>query len=202
MLNFWRAIFYSDLLAPVFKAVATALGVTPQVCKEYCTSGVMMYGLQFTIIVLIVIAAIVLIRLFGLLNPGNLPKYNPGNMDQVKNSPLKGKRFIFLGSSVTKGFASFGKSFVDMVAARNGAVCVKEAVSGTTLVDNGPKSYISRLKTIDAKTPCDVFVCQLSTNDATKKLPLGKLSAGTGLADFDTKTMHRGCPGVFTHSRG
>ena len=34
MLNFWRAIFYSDLLAPVFKAVATALGVTPQVCKD------------------------------------------------------------------------------------------------------------------------------------------------------------------------
>lgn len=190
MLNFWRAIFYSDLLAPVFNAVAAALGVTPQVCKEYCTSGIMMYGLQFTVLVVAVIAAIVLIWLFGLLNPGNLPKYNPDRMDKVKNSPLKGKRFIFLGSSVTKGFASFGKSFVDMVAARNDAVCVKEAASGTTLVDNGPKSYISRLKTIDAKTPCDVFVCQLSTNDATKKLPLGKLSAGTGLADFDTKTVY------------
>lgn len=87
MLNFWRAIFYSDLLAPVFNAVAAALGVTPQVCKEYCTSGIMMYGLQFTVLVVAVIAAIVLIWLFGLLNPGNLPKYNPDRMDMKSGAP-------------------------------------------------------------------------------------------------------------------
>ena len=51
----------------------------------------------------------------------------------MKNSPLKGKNFIFLGSSVTKGFAAYGQSFADMIAARNDAHCVKEAVSGTTL---------------------------------------------------------------------
>ena len=38
MLSFWRAIFYSSLLDPIFTAVASALGVTKQVCKEYCTS--------------------------------------------------------------------------------------------------------------------------------------------------------------------
>lgn len=189
MLSFWRAIFYSPVLDPIFKAVSSALGVTKQVCKEYCTSGIMTYGLQMLIIVLIIIALIVVIRLFGLLNTGNLPKHNPDKMNKVSNSALKGKNFIFLGSSVTKGFAAYGKSFVDMIATRNGANCVKEAASGTTLVDNGPKSYISRLKTISPKTPCDAFVCQLSTNDATKKLPLGTITASTEMASFDTKTV-------------
>ena len=52
MLSFWRAIFYSSLLDPIFTAVASALGVTKQVCKEYCTSGVMEYGLTMLLIVL------------------------------------------------------------------------------------------------------------------------------------------------------
>ncbi len=189
MLSFWRAIFYSPVLDPIFKAVASALNVSKQVCKEYCTSGVMMYGLQIAVIVLLVLAAIFVVRLLGLLNLGNTSKYNPDKMSKNSGSPLKGKSLIFLGSSVTKGFAAYGKSFVDMIAVRTGASCVKEAVSGTTLVDNGPKSYVSRLKNIDAKTPCDVFVCQLSTNDATKKLPLGKVSEGAELAGFDTKTV-------------
>lgn len=188
MLSFWRAIFYSSLLDPIFTAVASALGVTKQVCKEYCTSGVMEYGLTMLLIVLAVILVIVLIRVFGLLNGGNLSgKYNPESLEKVKSSPLAGKNIVFLGSSVTKGFAAYGKSFVDMIAARTGATCVKEAVSGTTLVDDNAKSYVARLKALDPKTPCDLFVCQLSTNDATKKRPLGKVAAA-GEA-YDTKTI-------------
>ena len=150
MLSFWRAIFYSSLLDPIFTAVASALGVTKQVCKEYCTSGVMEYGLTMLLIVLAVILVIVLIRVFGLLNGGNLSgKYNPESLEKVKSSPLAGKNIVFLGSSVTKGFAAYGKSFVDMIAARTGATCVKEAVSGTTLVDDNAKSYVTRLKALD-----------------------------------------------------
>ena len=82
MLSFWRAIFYSSLLDPIFTAVASALGVTKQVCKEYCTSGVMEYGLTMLLIVLAVILVIVLIRVFGLLNGGNLSgKYNPESLE-------------------------------------------------------------------------------------------------------------------------
>lgn len=53
---------------------------------------------------------------------------------------------IFLGSSVTYGAASQGVSFADFIARRNGCEAIKEAVSGTTLVDNGSDSYVSRLK--------------------------------------------------------
>lgn len=189
MLEFWRAIFYSQALDPIFAAVAGAMNVSKQVCKEYCTSGVMLYGPTMAVIVVAVIAVLFLVKLFGWLNAGNLPKYNPDKMDKVPGSPLQGKHLIFLGSSVTKGFAAYGKSFADMIAARTGAVCVKEAVSGTTLADNGAKSYVSRLKAMDKNTPCDVFVCQLSTNDATKKVPLGAVAAGKDPAGFDTATV-------------
>ena len=72
---------------------------------------------------------------------------------------------------------------------RNGCTMVKEAVSGTTLVDLGSSSYISRMKTIDASVHADLFVCQLSTNDATKNLPLGEVSDSRQLSDFDTSTV-------------
>lgn len=96
-----------------------------------------------------------------------------------KEGPLSGKKIIFLGSSVTYGARSEGESFVDFLEKADGITAVKEAVSGTTLVDNGEKSYVSRMKMIDKNIKADVFVCQLSTNDASKNLPLGKIGDGT-----------------------
>jgi len=82
---------------------------------------------------------------------------------------LKGKRVLFLGSSVTYGAASGGVSFAEVTAELCGFECVKEAVSGTTLADINEKSYISRLKrNVDKNSHFDLFVCQLSTNDAGK----------------------------------
>ena len=81
------------------------------------------------------------------------------------------KNVIFLGSSVTYGFASDGVSFADFLHEKYGFNMIKEAVSGTTLVDKDDQSYVSRLKNINADE-CDLFVCQLSTNDASLDLPL------------------------------
>ena len=81
---------------------------------------------------------------------------------------MAGKHLIFLGSSVTYGSASGGVSFADFISRRNGCAITKEAVSGTTLVDEGEDSYISRLKKLDKSIPADLFICQLSTNDATQ----------------------------------
>ena len=107
---------------------------------------------------------------------GNQSRYDASEAGVYDNSPLRGKNVIFLGSSVTYGAASCGVSFVEDLCARHGCTMVKEAVSGTTLVDLGSSSYISRMKTIDASVHADLFVCQLSTNDATKNLPLGEVS--------------------------
>ena len=122
--------------------------------------------------------------------PGNADEYHIENVEQLDNSPLDGKRLCFLGSSVTLGASSLEVSFADYIAKRNNCYYVKEAVSGTTLVDNGSNSYIQRMtQNIDQDEQFDVFICQLSTNDATKKMPIGTISDGTKLSDFDTSTV-------------
>ena len=70
------------------------------------------------------------------------------------------KRIIFLGSSVTFGSASGGVSFADIICEKNGYEMIKEAVSGTTLVDSDDQSYVSRLRNIDCDS-ADLFICQL-----------------------------------------
>ena len=80
--------------------------------------------------------------------------------------------------------------FVDYISYRNGCEYVKEAVSGTTLVDNGKTSYIQRMKNnIGTDEKFDAFVCQLSTNDASKEMPMGEISSSENLEDFDTQTI-------------
>ena len=121
-------------------------------------------------------------------------------MDQLKHSksPLEGKTIIFLGSSVTYGAAAEGQSFVELFEAEDGVDAIKEAKSGTTLVDSDSvsglsaadgDSYVSRLRRLDTDIKADCVVVQLSTNDATQKKPLGIISEGTELSDFDTGTV-------------
>ena len=88
---------------------------------------------------------------------------------------LKDKKILFLGSSVTYGSAAGGYSFVEAASEICGYSYIKEAVSGTTLVDIGDKSYIARLKKIDKNEKIDLFVCQLSTNDAARDFDLDKI---------------------------
>lgn len=109
---------------------------------------------------------------------------------------LKNKTILFLGSSVTYGSASQGVSFVDIIRDNCGVLCIKEAVSGTTLADINEKSYVSRLKSIDKTIKLDLFVCQLSTNDATKKIDMMEIEkAICFILDYVKATF--GCPVVF-----
>ena len=82
---------------------------------------------------------------------------------------LTGKTVLFLGSSVTYGSESGGVSFADIMSEICGMRCIKEAVSGTTLADVNDRSYVSRLKKVDRTQKVDLFICQLSTNDASPK---------------------------------
>ncbi len=125
----------------------------------------------------------------GMFAKGNNEKYSVKSTQALESSPIKDKTIIFLGSSVTYGSAAKGESFVDYLEKRDGIKPVKEAVSGTCLVDESEKSYVSRLKKIDKNIKPDAFICQLSTNDATKKKPLGKVDSGFSEEDFDTKTV-------------
>lgn len=131
--------------------------------------------------------------------PGNRDEYNVENLEKHPDSPLSGKNIIFLGSSVTYGAAAEGQSFVELFESLDGVNVIKEAESGTTLADktsvlaliafgNGD-SYVKRLKQVDQSFKADCLVCQLSTNDASMKMPLGEISEGKDPAGFDTKTV-------------
>lgn len=143
---------------------------------------------------------------------GNADKYNAEQLEKHADSPLKGKTIIFLGSSVTYGAAAEGRSFIELFEAVDGVNAIKEAVSGTTLVDkdsaladvasgNGD-SYIKRLKGLDTSAKADCVVVQLSTNDATLKQPLGKISGGTELNSFDTQTVTGAMEWIICYSQG
>lgn len=122
--------------------------------------------------------------------PGNSPEYGMDSVDLLEGNPLEGRNVLFLGSSVTYGAASLREGIPEYFAARLGCTFTKEAVSGTTLADNGSSSYVQRLlKNVDPATPYSLVVCQLSTNDATKKLPLGQIAQGTDKDSFDTATV-------------
>lgn len=126
----------------------------------------------------------------GYFQKGNRSSYALKKVEKLEHSSLEGKNIAFLGSSVTEGARSKGVSFVEYMGKRNGFTYVKEAVSGTTLVDDGPKSYVQRmLNNLDPSDKYDVFICQLSTNDATQGLPLGKVSESESMDEFDTATV-------------
>lgn len=148
-------------------------------------------------------------RLAGM--SGNAAKYDFTQLQKIDNSPLEGKTVLFLGSSVTNGASSLHNSLPEYFSARMGCRSIKEAVDGTTLVDNGTNSYIQRmLSNVSASEPIDLLICQLSTNDASKEMPLGEIHTGKSLLDFDTSTVTGaieyivcyaqetwGCPTVF-----
>ena len=122
--------------------------------------------------------------------PGNADEYNMDTVDRLEDNPLEGKRVLFLGSSVTFGSASRQQGIPEYFGARFGCEYTKEAVSGTTLVDNGRGSYVQRLiNNVDKSKDYDLMICQLSTNDATNNLPLGEISDSKNLEDFDTSTI-------------
>ena len=120
--------------------------------------------------------------------PGNADRYAVSQVKLSGDETLKGKTVIFLGSSVTYGAASLGESFADDLGARLQCNVVKEAVSGTTLVTTSPNSYVKRLDNIKTQQ-ADLFICQLSTNDASQKKPLGEISSSERIEDFDTSTV-------------
>ena len=127
------------------------------------------------------------------LLPGNDIRYSLDKTLPGSDPVLQGKTVLFLGSSVTYGFAALGEAFPDYMRKRDGMNSVKEAVSGTTLVwdENEKESYIERLQKMDTQIHADAFMCQLSTNDAKpdKPKPLGEISDSRDIKDFDITTI-------------
>lgn len=116
--------------------------------------------------------------------------------------PLSGLQIAWLGSSVTYGQGAGGYSMADAIAENHAATeCYKYAISGTTLAeyagehamptDEGGShgSYVYRMEQLNKDQKYDLFIVQLSTNDATVGIPMGEISADQELASQDTSTV-------------
>lgn len=122
--------------------------------------------------------------------PGNAESYGMDLLSAMEDSPLEGKKILFLGSSVTYGAASLREGIPEYFANRLKAEVTKEAVSGTTLTDDSNSSYVHRLiKNVNSSEEYDLVVIQLSTNDASKDKPLGEIAIDKDIESFDTKTI-------------
>ncbi len=120
---------------------------------------------------------------------GNSEKYSFDSIEKLEGNPLEGKTICVLGSSVADGYSSGHYAVGEYFEARFGCNLIKETVSGTTLTNLYSNSYVSRMvNNIDA-TEIDLFICQLSTNDASMNLALGEVSESTNPADFNQWTI-------------
>lgn len=120
---------------------------------------------------------------------GNAAEFGPDRLAFNPHSPLAGKSIAFLGSSVTYGAASNGKSFVDFLQARDGVQVTKSAISGTTLAGQEAGGYLDRLRhDFDPDNHYDLFVCQLSTNDNRHGKKLGQVTPENQRDHFDLST--------------
>ena len=129
---------------------------------------------------------------------GNSETYDFDRIERLEGNPLEGKHLAVLGSSVTYGAASLQNSLGEYFQQRFGMELTKEAVSGTTLADKGGSSYVDRIKNIDKDADIDLFICQLSTNDASLNCPLGDISKD---GNFDVTTTTGAMEYIITYAR-
>ncbi len=115
---------------------------------------------------------------------GNNEIYSCEKIEKNENSPLKDKHIAFLGSSITAGYASLNESFADFLSAKDGVISYKEAVNGTTLADINSSSYVSRLSNFPKDLPLDLFILQLSTNDANGAPKIGEIDSADKKTTF------------------
>ncbi len=115
------------------------------------------------------LALLTLVTSCDSLASSNANEYAPERQEKKENA-LNGKTLYFLGSSVTLGMRSEECAVPDYLEAIDGMHCVKDAISGTTLIsEEEGDSYYARLvhsKHFDKEADIDAFVLQLSTNDA------------------------------------
>ena len=170
--------------------------------------------LWITLTAIVVILAILVFLVLGMLRgfepgeglynnmmarePGNSTTYDFDKIERFEGNPLEGKHLCVLGSSVTYGAASLQNSLGEYFRQRFGMELTKEAVSGTTLADFTGSSYVDRIQTIDKDADIDLFICQLSTNDATLNRPLGDISRD---GNFDVTTTTGAMEYIITYAR-
>ena len=142
------------------------------------------------------------------LHPGNVDEYAVANFPTLEDSPLAGRTFFWLGSSVTVGSNALNESMADFIAKKYRCTCIKEAVSGTTLATYKKNSYVERLDAYLASTDrpehVDAVIVQLSTNDQYRPEDFGVVTPSEvrDPAAFDTATTFGAMEYIIATAKG
>lgn len=130
-------------------------------------------------------------------------RFKLSRVERKEGSPLAGKTIYWLGSSVTDGQNAEHISTAEFLDARTGSTSVKEAVSGTTILDIGRDdggSYTYRLvngEHFDKNATIDAFICQISTNDAkSENLDYWGTITDADMTDMDAFDLSTSIGGV------
>ena len=129
-------------------------------------------------------------------------KFTNSTEEKDPSDSLSGLNIAWLGSSVTYGQGANGYSMADQMAANHPAAhSYKYAISGTTLADcrygasmptdgeGSHGSYVCRMEQLDKTQKYDLFIVQLSTNDATNGIPMGEISMDQKLSSQNRRTV-------------
>lgn len=138
---------------------------------------------------------------YAMISEGNKEEYSFAQIEKSKDPVLKEKKVAVLGSSVAFGAAADGNSIGEYLKQRFDVELYKEAVSSTTLADIMPWSYVRRIRKLNKDVDYDLFICQLSTNDATLKVKLGEISDGEDIDALDLKTASGALEYIILYAR-
>ena len=100
------------------------------------TKKVILRILAAILAIIIVVGASTVQQLFavtGMKNEGNSDTYNPENVTMKADSPIKGKKLLWLGSSVFQGFGARNTSPALWIDAMDGTISTIEVKGGTFL---------------------------------------------------------------------
>lgn len=142
---------------------------------------------------------------------GNASRYDLEHFSVLGDNELKGRTVLFLGSSITYGSATGGLSFPDYIAKRNQLNYVdsdiehtmKQAVPGKTMACIGDGlSYVERISRLDQYDHADVFLCQLSVNDANHVQILGESTGSENVVSeaSEAKTVGQAIDYIIDHA--
>ncbi len=122
-----------------------------------------------------------------------MKKYNitlPGTVEST--SPLKGKKMLFMGDSISFGSGDAvspfrtGRAWAGRIADLTGAITTNASVSGAKVsFQRGDDNWVYSQYEPHANTKFDIIVMHGGVNDARHNRPVGTLSEGTDEATLE-----------------
>ena len=121
--------------------------------------------------------------------------------EQKDDSPLQGKSALFMGDSITQAgpgdLSLYHCGWAGRIAASAGMECINAGVSGASVSTRFPDNRVITQMDNYKNRSFDFVIMHGGVNDAWFEAPLGQMSEGTELSDFNITTFAGGLEELF-----